>query len=169
MGLELAGLIGMGQVASFIVAWIVRKRASKREVVSGKASESLVILDTVCIRVFYFQLEELWGRARVVGLFALGLSWAPQSYWQCYAPWIGPCQSILPAPNPSTLGAVRSIDGYANKGSTDSAARSIDGADRSIAYNTQTQSEHRSMQIFALIETEVLTGSLFNPFQNDKF
>ena len=48
---------------------------------------------------------------------------------------LGPCQSVLPAPNPSTDGAGWSIDGSANNESIDSAVCSVDGADWSIAHN----------------------------------
>ena len=45
----------------------------------------------------------------------------------------GSCQSDLPIPNPST--EAQSIDGCANNEHIDSAARSVDGADRSRAHN----------------------------------
>ena len=41
----------------------------------------------------------------------------------------------MPGPNLSTDGADRSINGFANNGSIDSAAQSIDDSDRSIADN----------------------------------
>ena len=46
---------------------------------------------------------------------------------------LGPCRSVLPAPNPSTEGAALSIDVCADNRYIDSTARSIDGTDRSIA------------------------------------
>ena len=48
---------------------------------------------------------------------------------------LGPCQSVLPALNPSIDGAGQPIDGYANNGSIDSAARSVSGAHLLMVHN----------------------------------
>ena len=70
-----AGLIGIGQVARFIVASTVRERWG-----TGKSELHVwlwqglreVVLDKLCIRIVYSQLEERRGRPRVVGLSAVG-------------------------------------------------------------------------------------------------
>ena len=46
----------------------------------GKGKSRSVLLDTVCFRIFYFQLEEQRCRPKIVGLFELG--WSAGAYGQ---------------------------------------------------------------------------------------
>ena len=138
MGLRQAGLIGMGQ----LMAHYIVKELKTIQIRIGhllyaypavlpteskwyEYKQYLKLLKIISFRPHHCRTT--FTRPSVSSHGLLKQWWNKQ---------LGPCQSVLPAPNPSTDGTTRSIHGCANNGSNDRAARSVDAADRSIAHIT---------------------------------